>query len=282
MSVSLSLIAAAAALAADCGDAQVRLATRAPLQGGVLLVEVLVPSPPPPLALSLDGKPLPLWRSVSGSSFRGLAGIDLERPAGPARLVLEGAGASPCEVPLEVKAGDFVVRRLEVPGRYVELAPRDRARAEKEARRLDELFSTVTPERGWGDAFRLPLDGSEPSGNFGQRRILNGVPRSPHSGVDFGARTGTPVRAPAAGRVVLVGSLFFSGRTVVLDHGLGLYTFYGHLSATTVREGEGVEAGDVLGRVGATGRATGPHLHWSARLGGARVNPLALVGLVGD
>jgi murein DD-endopeptidase MepM/ murein hydrolase activator NlpD len=96
--------------------------------------------------------------------------------------------------------------------------------------------------------------------------------------VDFGAAPGTPVRAPARGRVVLAAPLFFSGRTVILDHGLGLFSLYGHLSSLGVRSGQTVEAGEPLGRVGATGRATGPHLHWAVRLNGARVDPLGLIG----
>jgi murein DD-endopeptidase MepM/ murein hydrolase activator NlpD len=131
-------------------------------------------------------------------------------------------------------------------------------------------------DRLWQGAFRLPVD-VDPAPNFGQRRILNGQPRSPHAGVDFGARRGAPVVAPARGRVVLAEPLFFSGRTVILDHGLGLFSLYGHLSTLSVKVGQRVETGTPLGAVGATGRATGPHLHWAVRLGGARVDPLALV-----
>jgi murein DD-endopeptidase MepM/ murein hydrolase activator NlpD len=119
------------------------------------------------------------------------------------------------------------------------------------------------------------------SHNFGQRRILNGQPRSSHAGVDFASATGTLVRAAQCGRIALAENLFFSGGTVVIDHGLGLYTFYGHLSAILVKEGQRVQAGVPVGKVGATGRATGPHLHWSVRLNGARVNPLALVAALG-
>ena len=102
----------------------------------------------------------------------------------------------------------------------------------------------------------------------------------PTPGVDFSAETGTAVIAPQRGRVVLASTLFFSGRTVILDHGLGLFSFYGHLSVLAVKAGHVVKAGDRLGAVGATGRATGPHLHWSVRIGGTRVNPLALVALL--
>lgn len=162
----------------------------------------------------------------------------------------------------------------------MDLSPKDLARATREAERLGRIYARVTPERLWTGGFRLPLEGTQPSDNFGRKRLLNGKPRSPHAGVDFSAPPGTSVRAPQRGRVALASALFFSGRTVVLDHGLGLFSFYGHLSALDVKEGEMVEAGDPLGRVGATGRATGPHLHWGLRLNGARVDPLDLVGLL--
>ena len=172
--------------------------------------------------------------------------------------------------------GDFEVKHLRVGKRYVELGARDQARVRREAARLESIFAGNSA-RAWEGAFRQPVD-VPPSPNFGQRRILNGEPRSPHGGVDFGARAGTPVVAAARGRVALASSLFFSGRTVILDHGLGLFTFYGHLRSTLVRTGQVVEAGARVGEVGATGRATGPHLHWAVRLQGARVDPLALLG----
>jgi murein DD-endopeptidase MepM/ murein hydrolase activator NlpD len=139
----------------------------------------------------------------------------------------------------------------------------------------------VTPERLWDGPFRVPLDGVTTGKNFGRRRILNGEPRSPHTGVDFPAVKGTPVHATQAGRVALAQELYFSGNTVVLDHGLGIYTFYGHLDSIAVQEGETVKAGELLGEVGATGRVTGPHLHWGLTVERARVNPLELVQLLG-
>ena len=127
----------------------------------------------------------------------------------------------------------------------------------------------------------MPLDGVTTGGNFGKRRILNGQSGSPHGGVDFPATTGTPVHAPQRGQVVLAEELFFSGNTVVLDHGLGIYTLYAHLSEISVKVGDALETGAVLGKVGATGRVTGPHLHWGLTVEGARVNPLQIVELLG-
>ena len=116
----------------------------------------------------------------------------------------------------------------------------------------------------------------EPSGNFGKRRVLNGKPKSPHSGVDYSAPAGEKVRAVSSGKVKMADDLYYSGYTVLLDHGGGLVSQYFHLQEITVEEGAAVEAGDLLGRVGSTGRVTGPHLHFGLRLYGRRVDPEGL------
>src|SRR5690606_30907835 len=130
--------------------------------------------------------------------------------------------------------------------------------------------------RAWHGSVALPVAG-RPSSNFGLRSVYNGQPRSPHGGVDFSSPTGTPVRAPAGGRVALAEDLYFTGQTVILDHGLGLFSVLAHLSAMQVEQGSLVDGGTVVGRVGATGRVTGPHLHWGIRLHGARVDPISLI-----
>ena len=112
---------------------------------------------------------------------------------------------------------------------------------------------------------------------MGSRTILNGQPRSPHSGADFNSPAGTPIKAPNAGRVVLAGDRYFTGNTVMIDHGLTMFSLFAHLSEIDVHAGDSVKAGDVVGKVGSTGRVTGPHLHWSVRLNGARVDPLSLL-----
>jgi murein DD-endopeptidase MepM/ murein hydrolase activator NlpD len=184
-----------------------------------------------------------------------------------------------CSALVTVKAGVFAIEKLRVGQQFVELSPKDLERAEKEQQSLKGLFARVTLERLWQGSFQIPVDGVRAARNFGRQRILNGQPRTPHSGEDFPAPAGAPVHAAQRGRVVLAEALFFSGNTVVLDHGLGLYTFYGHLESISVAVGDMVKTGSLLGRVGATGRATGPHLHWAVHLNGARVSPLRLVAL---
>ena len=258
-----------------------RLSSAAAAQGSLVLVELDARQPLPAPDVRWQGRSVALWSEQEGRRYRGLLPIDLEQAPGAAPLRVRPAGRAECWLGMEVLAGDFPVERLKVAPRFVELSAENQRRAQREARALAAVFAQVTPERLWSGPFQAPLPGARASSSFGRRRILNGQPRSPHSGVDFGARSGTPVRAPQGGRVAFVESLFFAGRSVVLDHGLGLYSFFGHLSATDVRPGQVVAAGDVVGRVGATGRVTAAHLHWSLRLGEARVNPLDLLALLG-
>jgi murein DD-endopeptidase MepM/ murein hydrolase activator NlpD len=135
--------------------------------------------------------------------------------------------------------------------------------------------------RLWAGRFVRPV--ADPANSaFGSRSILNGQARSPHGGTDFLSEAGTPVHAPNSGRVVLVDDLYYTGNTVVIDHGQGLVSLFAHLSAVNVRASQDVKTGDLIGLVGATGRVTGPHLHWTVRLGNARVDPLSLVAVAQD
>ena len=212
-----------------------------------------------------------------------VVGVDLDTKPGaqPWKLAVLEPGREPhaLEGKLTVHKRDFPVQRLTLPERMVDLDPETERRAVSEGERLRTLYRTITPERLWRGAFVRPVAGSEPPTGFGHRRIINGKPRSPHSGTDYAAPKGTPVVAANSGRVALVADYFFPGRLVILDHGLGVYTLYFHLDSVGVASGDLVDRGQVVGAVGATGRATGPHLHFGALVGGARVNPAALMTL---
>jgi len=205
-----------------------------------------------------------------------LLGIDLAQAPGTYPVTVRAPGGRSWRLSLRVVAVTRPAERLTLPPAMAHpRAPAVIKRITRERQQLLALFDAAGGTFG-GTGFRLPV--TDPLGSpFGLRRILNGEPRSPHSGVDFHSPAGTPVRAPAAGRVVLVADLYYTGRTVVLDHGAGLVSLFAHLQSAAVSSGAWVKGGALLGRVGATGRATGPHLHWSVRLHGQRVDPLELV-----
>jgi murein DD-endopeptidase MepM/ murein hydrolase activator NlpD len=214
--------------------------------------------------------------------WRGLIGIDVEVKPGtyPIEIVVERTGQPPLAATreLSVTAKRFLIRRLRVADRFVNPDPETIARIQQEAVRLEALFRIVTA-RIWNEpfqAFRAPV--AEPAtGSFGARSVFNGQPRSVHGGMDFGSEAGTPVTAPGAGTVVLAQDLYFTGNTVVIDHGVGLYSVLAHLSTVGVSAGDGIQRGAIIGQVGATGRVTGAHLHWGVRLNGARIDPLSLI-----
>ena len=264
---------------ADCEPARARVNTSTPTQGGVVLVELETEAGTREPAARWQGKALPFWRDDPQGPWRALAGIDLDQRPGDARIVVERGLDRWCAVRLSIKAGTFEEDHLTLPQRFVELSPADQARAARETSQLAAVFRARGAERLWHGPFQIPIEDGRRSSSFGRRRILNGQPRSPHTGVDLGAASGTPVHAMQRGRVALDADLFFSGRTVVLDHGLGVFSLYGHLSESQVQPGRVVDAGEVIGLVGATGRVTAPHLHWAVRIGDARVDGLDLVRL---
>jgi murein DD-endopeptidase MepM/ murein hydrolase activator NlpD len=169
---------------------------------------------------------------------------------------------------------------LKVNPALVEPPPEALERIKREGEKTSTIYRTPGPPLPALGAFLRPVQ--EPANSrFGSRSIFNGTRSSPHTGADFLSGTGTPIKAPNEGRVRLAEDLYFSGNTVILDHGNGLYSLFAHLSEFKVREGDTVQPGDVVGLVGATGRVTGPHLHWALRVNGARVDPLSLLAVLG-
>ena len=252
-----------------------------PRVGDVGWVHVKGGSPHATVEGSVAGRPLVFF--LYGGGHAAMVGIDLETKAGThhwsvavveprlAPRVLQGR--------LTIGPREFREQRLTLPATMVDLDPATTERALAEGEALRTVYRTITPERLWRGGFTRPVAGTEPGTGFGARRIINGKPRAPHAGIDYAAPWGTPVVAANAGRVALVGEFFFPGRLVVVDHGLGLYTLYFHLESVLVTQGEPVERGQTLGTVGATGRATGPHLHFGAQLGPARVDPAVLLNV---
>jgi murein DD-endopeptidase MepM/ murein hydrolase activator NlpD len=275
---------ASAQIRKSCGDAMyLKLTAASALQGTLVQTQVSsTKALPQSISAMWDGKASPVWREESGSkTLHGMIGIDLEKPAGRYEYKIawkDSAGQEKsCASVVVVRTGKFPTEHLKVEKQFVQPDPEQQKRAEDDSKKMRAIYDTVTPERLWKGAFRVPLKGVETGGNFGRRRVLNGVARSPHAGVDFPAPTGTAVFAPQAGKVVLAEDLYYSGNTIVIDHGFGIYTLYAHLSQFVAHGGDSVEAGTEIGKVGATGRVTGPHLHWGLTIDHARVNALQIV-----
>jgi murein DD-endopeptidase MepM/ murein hydrolase activator NlpD len=224
---------------------------------------------------------VPFVRSDAG--WFTVIGVDLAATPGEhlAEIVLKYAdGREKRRVEtVEVRSREFPTTYLTVEPRYVELSAEDQARATRERAEIDSIYSILTPEAYWGAPFKVPIPGVTGGRNFGHRRFFNEQPRAPHSGADLKAATGTEIHAANRGRVVLAKNLFYSGNAVFIDHGLGIYTVYLHLSEILVEPGAMVEQGQIVGLVGATGRVTGPHLHWGARIIDSRVDPFSLLAL---
>ena len=215
-----------------------------------------------------------------GQRFEPLSGacvfpVDLLHAQGPLTLTRWRAGRRETTT-VRVGRFDYPVQRLTLPPGFVELSAEDAERVRRENAQVAALWSRQGPRR-----FELPLhpplDPLPQGGRFGSRRVINGQPRSPHGGADYGAAEGTPVLAAADGVVALVGDHFFGGRSVFVDHGDGLITMYFHLSRVDVVQGQQLRLGERVGAVGSSGRATGPHLHFGARWRGARVDPRLLL-----
>ena len=265
--VAAAALVLAALLCAPHANA-VELPRALSVPGGVALVE-LGPALVAPQA-SVDGVPV----LVSGrpGGWTAVVGIPLEAEPGERVLAVRREGAPAESVRFAVSPVRYAEQRLKVAPGKVDLSPQDLARHERE--REHSAMVTATWSATAPETLRMqpPVPGRR-SGSFGLRRVFNDQPRKPHGGMDIAAPTGTPVVAPAAGRVIDTGDYFFNGNTVWLDHGNGLLSMYCHLSRIDVKAGDVVATGARIGAVGATGRVTGPHLHWSVMLNRTMVDP---------
>ena len=212
-----------------------------------------------------------------------LVGIDLV--TGPAVYTVKVTAALPdseqsATHALKVVDKAFPTRKLTVDEAFVTPPESALARIAEDSKALERCWVNSAGEKLWTGPFIRPVP-HDANSAFGSRSVFNGQQRNPHSGADFRSPPGTPIKAPNAGRVLLAHDLYYSGGTVVIDHGLGLFSLFAHLSAIDAKEGTSVAAGEVVGKVGATGRVTGPHLHWMVRVNGARIDPLSLLALLG-
>jgi murein DD-endopeptidase MepM/ murein hydrolase activator NlpD len=226
------------------------------------------------------GRKLQFFRGRDNQAWFALAGVDVEAAAGPSQLKilvrLPGASETDLSRSVEIHAAQYRTGKLTVAPKFVEPSPEDLKQIEAEAALKKTVFAASAGEPLWSSDFRAPVT-APPTDSFGTRRMFNGKLASVHKGMDFHAAVGTPVRAANSGVIVLARLLYYEGNCVVIDHGLGLYTISMHLSRIDVKEGQHVGAGERLGLSGATGRVTGPHLHWAVRWQDAYLDPAKLL-----
>ncbi len=261
-----------AASAASAAKAPPVWPTSAQVPGGIARL-ALGPAPTRPLAYAGD---VPLLVLGDPAGWTALVGIALATPPGPASISVQVDGSGQRQLDYTVVPKKYAEQRLTVAPGTVDLSPENQARYERERAHQATVMATFTDLADLSNTsslrMQVPVPGRR-SSSFGLRRVFNGQARNPHSGMDIAAATGTPIHAPLPGRVIDTGDYFFNGNTVWLDHGAGLLSLMCHLSAIDCKPGDLLKAGDLLGAVGATGRVTGPHLHWGVMLNRTMVDP---------
>jgi murein DD-endopeptidase MepM/ murein hydrolase activator NlpD len=228
------------------------------------------------------GRKLQFFRGSANNAWFALAGVDVEAAVGPSTLRItvrpsEGVARDLTRT-IEIHAAHYRTGSLTVAPKFVEPGPEALKQIEAESQLKAKVFAASAAEPLWTSSFRAPVTAA-PTDSFGTRRMFNGKLASIHKGMDFRAAMGTPVHASNSGVVVLARPLYYEGNCVVIDHGLGLFTLSMHFSRIDVHEGQRVVAGERLGLSGATGRVTGPHLHWAVRWQDAYVDPGKLLRL---
>ncbi|WP_404437153.1 peptidoglycan DD-metalloendopeptidase family protein [Stutzerimonas chloritidismutans] len=241
-----------------------------PVPGGVAVIGLGNDASAP--NVRYDSKPVLVVRE-DDQRWIAIVGIPLTVKAGQQSLDVDGQVHS-----FHVEPRTYREQRITLKNkRQVNPNPDDLKRIERELDEQTRAYRQFSPRQPSNLLFDKPVNGPL-SSPFGLRRFFNGEERNPHSGLDFAAPAGTPIKSPAAGKVILTGNYFFNGKTVFVDHGQGLISMFCHLSQIDVKLGEELSRGAVLGKVGATGRATGPHLHWNVSLNDARIDPSIFIG----
>jgi murein DD-endopeptidase MepM/ murein hydrolase activator NlpD len=237
--------------------------------GGVVTLAIDTPASVAP-TVSYEDKRAMVLKTDAG--WLAVVGLPLSAAPGPSSVIVRTPGAAEKHVGFQISPKQYATQALKVAPGKVDLSKKDLARSAREHERVASAFATFTEIAPPTLRLLQPVPGVR-SSSFGLRRIFNNEPRNPHTGMDIAAPTGTPVRAAADGKVLDTANLFFTGNTIILDHGEGFMTLYAHLSKIDVQPGMQVRAGQLIGKVGATGRVTGPHLHWAVLLNQVDVDP---------
>lgn len=267
--VALVTTMATAAANTPAGTADTLFPQMSAAPGGVVLLDVGSVDEPAPAVYRDKHRALVVR---DGDRWRAVVGIPLSARPGKMLIRVQHGGKPATYVAQQIGQKEYATQHLKVAPRHVDLSKENLERVRRERVHIDAALENWAQRPPASLRMLPPVDGPR-SSSFGLRRVFNGQARNPHSGMDIAAPTGTPIRAPADGVVTNTGDYFFNGNTVFIDHGQGLVTLYCHLDAIDVEAGQEVKAGEVIGKVGATGRVTGPHLHWGVSLNRAFVDP---------
>ncbi|MBN2332933.1 MAG: M23 family metallopeptidase [Deltaproteobacteria bacterium] len=254
---------------------EVFLAPAAPLQGQALVVVIRCADDDfVPQEVCLFDATFKVMGA--GREYKAVCAVPLQAPTGRQHLTIRSEGRA-SNIPLMVRAGAYGEERLTLPTEMVSpKKPQHLAQIKQDRELLRAAYSSSVPLLRFAEPFKPPLESSIIT-PFGRRRILNGIAKSPHGGIDLRGQKGTPVPAAAAGRVALAGRLYYSGNAVIIDHGLDIFSLYLHLDTMAVQAGDLVQQGEIIGCLGSTGRVTGPHLHWGIKVNGIVVDPLEFI-----
>ena len=256
-------------LNAHAADSYITRLLNKPVPGGVAVIELGTGAQAP--KASYQGKPVLVVKELD--TWRAIVGIPLTVKPGP-QQISSGGG----DLNFTVGSKKYPEQRITLKNkRQVNPNPDDIKRIDNELSVQIKAYRTFSPTTPSNLLLDKPVNGPL-SSKFGVRRFFNGEERNPHAGLDFAVPAGTPIKTPAAGKVILIGNYFFNGNTVFVDHGQGFISMFCHMSKIDTKVGQQLARGDVVGKVGSTGRATGPHMHWNVSLNDARVDPAIFIG----
>lgn len=255
------------------------------VEGSAFFVTVTSPKAIQSIEATLNGKTLYFHQvNDAKTEFQSLTGIEFGTDIGVKKLLAKICTPDGCkefDKPVTVVKGEFPSEKLKVAPRMVKPSKKDMIQIARDRKVLAAAYKDSSPTRLWTAPFILPAK-DQITSVYGASRVYNGKLASAHLGTDFRAPVGAPITAPTSGRVVLADNLYYTGFTVILDHGHDFFTVYGHMSKLEVKKGQTVKAGDLIGLSGATGRASGPHLHWGVKLNGWKIDPMIVYKVVNE
>jgi murein DD-endopeptidase MepM/ murein hydrolase activator NlpD len=265
----------------SASDFQAELSSTEVMDGSVVVVTAHIPKDLLSEKTEVTGKfeNTEFWfypaSDKSEGAYEALVGVPHNHKPGPSEIVVK-IGGKERSVPITIADAKYPSETLKVDNRHVNPSKRDLAKIKRDIVEVGKIYSHITKEKYWKGPFVLPIDSAVTS-VYGTKRVFNGQMQSYHDGLDLKAPMGTPIHAAAGGVVVLSKKLFFTGNTVMIDHGYGVVTLYAHMSKLKVKKGQHVDAGQLLGLSGMTGRANGPHLHWGVVINKVKVNPAVFI-----